>query len=94
MSSISSISQKCDNTLFGTVTDLHDGSLLVGATLVVVGTEQTVQTDIDGKFSIPNLCNGSYSIQISHAFCLTTDFTIKVIGNTTKTFSRTSSGRA
>ena len=87
LSSISSISQKCDNTLFGTVTDLHDGSLLVGATLVVVGTEQTVQTDLDGKFSIQNLCNGSYSIQISHAFCLTTGFTIKVIGNTTKTFS-------
>ena len=86
LSSIPSISQDCDNTLFGTVTDLHDGSLLVGATLIVIGTEQAVQTDLDGNFSISNLCNDSYSIQISHPFCLTKGFTIKVVGNTTKTF--------
>ena len=71
LSSISSISQDCDNTLFGTVTDLHDGSLLVGATLIFVGTEQAVQTDLDGNFSISKLCNDRYSIQISHPFCLT-----------------------
>lgn len=52
LSSIPSISQDCDNTLFGTVIDLHDGSLLVGATLIVIGTEQVVQTDLDGNFSI------------------------------------------
>ena len=86
LSSISSTSQDCDNTLFGTVTDLHDGSLLVGATLIVIGTEQAVQTDLDGKFTISNLCNDSYSIQISHPFCLTKAITIKVVGNTTKTF--------
>ena len=86
LSSIPSISQDCDNTLFGTVIDLHDGSLLVGATLIVIGTEQAVQTDLDGNFSISNLCNDSYYIQISHPFCLTKGFTIKVVGNTTKTF--------
>ena len=86
LSSIPSISQDCDNTLFGTVIDLHDGSLLVGATLIVIGTEQAVQTDLDGNFSISNLCNDSYYIQISHPFCLTKGFTIKVVGKTTKTF--------
>ena len=60
LSSIPSISQDCDNTLFGTVIDLHDGSLLAGATLIVIGTEQAVQTDLDGNFSISNLCNDSY----------------------------------
>ncbi|MBJ7879937.1 TonB-dependent receptor [Gelidibacter salicanalis] len=85
-SSISSISQNCDNTLSGTVTDLHDGSLLIGATLIVAGTEQAVQTDFDGKFIIPNLCNGTYSIQVSHPYCLTKGFTVKISGNTTKSF--------
>jgi iron complex outermembrane receptor protein len=86
LGSIQSISQNCNNTLFGTVTDLHDGSLLVAATLIVVGSEQVVQTDLDGKFTISNLCNGTYSIQVSHLFCLTKGFTIKISGNTTKTF--------
>lgn len=86
LSSITSISQNCDNTLSGRVTDLHDGSLLIGTTLIVAGTEQAVQTDIDGNFLITNLCNDTYFIQVSHPYCLTKGFNIKISGNTTKTF--------
>ena len=85
-SSITAISQNCDNTLSGTVTDLHDGSLLIGATLIVAGSEQAVQTDLDGNFILSNLCDGTYSIQVSHPYCLTKGFTVKVSGNTTKSF--------
>lgn len=85
-SSITSFSQNCDNTLSGTVTDLHDGSALIGATLIVAGTEQAVQTDLEGKFTISNLCNDIYSIQVSHAYCLTKGFKVRVSGNTTKSF--------
>ncbi|CAM3411998.1 TonB-dependent receptor [Aequorivita lipolytica] len=86
LSSIPSISQNCDNTLSGTVTDLHDGSLLVGATLIVAGTEKAVQTDMDGKYTISNLCNDTYSIQVSHPNCLTKGFTVQIKGNTSKVF--------
>ncbi len=86
LSSIPSISQNCENTLSGTVTDLHDGSLLAGATLIVAGSERAVVTDLDGKFTLKNLCDDTYSIQVSHPFCLTKGFTIKVSGNTTKNF--------
>ena len=86
LSSILSISQNCNNTLSGRVTDLHDGSLLIGATLIIAGSEQAVITDLDGKFILKNLCNDTYSIQVSHSFCLTRGFTIKVSGNTTKNF--------
>ncbi|MFT5824368.1 MAG: iron complex outermembrane receptor protein [Crocinitomix sp.] len=86
LSSVLSISQNCDNTFFGRVTDLHDGSLLAGATLIVAGSEQAVQTDLYGNFIISNLCNDTYTIQVSHPFCLTKGFTIKILGNTTKTF--------
>lgn len=81
-----SISQTCNNILSGTVTDLHDGSLLVGATLIVAGTEQTAETDFDGKFTIPDLCEQTYSIQVYHPYCLTRGFTVNVSGNTTKNF--------
>jgi len=86
LSSITSISQNCENTLSGSVTDRHDGSMLIGATLIVAGTEQAVQTDLEGKFTISNLCNDTYTIQVSHPHCLTKGFTIKISGNTTKSF--------
>ncbi|CAM4143004.1 TonB-dependent receptor [Gillisia hiemivivida] len=86
LSSIPSISQTCENTLSGTVKDLHDGSLLAGATLIVAGSKQAVQTDLDGHFTISNLCNDTYSIQVSHPYCLSKGFTVKISGNTTMTF--------
>jgi iron complex outermembrane receptor protein len=54
-SCITSISQNCESRLSGSVTDLHDGSTLVEAIIIVVGSEQFVQTNIEGKFTISNL---------------------------------------
>tara|TARA_R110002012_G_scaffold322108_1_gene555952 strand:+ start:70401 stop:72800 length:2400 start_codon:yes stop_codon:yes gene_type:complete len=84
-SSISAVSQNCNNSLSGKVIDLHDGTILVGATLIVAGTEQMVITDLEGNFTIPNLCNLSYNIQISHPYCLTKVLNIKIDGDTSKT---------
>ncbi len=86
LGSMTSISQNCKNTLSGTVKDLHDSSLLVGATVIVAGTEQAVQTNLDGEYVFNHLCNGTYDIQVSHPFCVTQGFTVKVNGNTIKTF--------
>ncbi|MEX0273318.1 MAG: TonB-dependent receptor [Flavobacteriaceae bacterium] len=86
LSSISVISQDCDNVLYGKVVDFHDGSVLAGALLIVAGTEQTVETDVEGKFRIPGLCEQTYSIQVSHPYCATKGFTVKVAGNTKRTF--------
>ncbi|WP_047415768.1 TonB-dependent receptor domain-containing protein [Cellulophaga sp. Hel_I_12] len=83
--SATAISQNCNNTLSGKVIDLHDGTILVGATLIVAGTEQMVITDLEGNFTIPNLCNLSYNIQISHPYCLTKVLNIKIDGDTSKT---------
>jgi len=79
-------SQNCDYSLSGSVLDLHDGQILVGATLIIAGTDQAVQTDIDGKFSFSNLCNDTYSVQVSHPFCRTEGFTVKIFGKTRRSF--------
>ncbi len=84
--SIPSISQNCDNTLSGTVTDLHDGSLIVGATLIVANSGKTVQTDINGRYVISDLCNDTYYIQVSHPYCLTKGYTVKISGDSSKNF--------
>ena len=55
-SSIHSFAQECNNTLNGTLLDIHDGSKLTGATIVVTQTGVAVQTDLDGNFSVQFLC--------------------------------------
>lgn len=81
-----SISQNCNYTLSGTVIDLHDGTPLVGAVLIISETERAVQTNLDGAFTITNLCNATYDIQISHEACLTKGIAVKIDGDTNKTF--------
>ena len=85
-SSIPSISQNCNNSLSGKVIDLHDGTALKGALIIVAGTEQETVTDENGIFTIPNLCDQTYGVQISHPYCSTNGYKVKVDGNTDKTF--------
>ena len=85
-SSITLLSQNCNNSLSGTVSDIHDGQLLTGVTLIVAETDQAVQTNFDGTYSFSNLCNATYYIQVSHPYCLTKGFTVKVSGDTNKSF--------
>ena len=84
--SIKTFSQNCDYTLSGKVTDIHDGELLVGVTLTIANSEQSVQTGLDGLFSFSKLCNDTYNIQVSHPYCLTRGYKVKVFGNTNKSF--------
>ena len=53
LSSFSLLSQSCDYTLTGMLTDFHNGSVLTGATIIVAGTKRSFVTDFDGKFIIP-----------------------------------------
>lgn len=80
------ISQNCNSILSGSVIDSHDGSVLPNATLIVAGIETEVVTNKNGVFSIKNLCDKTYSIQVFHQNCTTKGYTVKVSGNTTKLF--------
>ncbi|MGJ8667180.1 MAG: TonB-dependent receptor [Patiriisocius sp.] len=86
ISSGSLLSQNCDAIFSGKVIDSHDDTLLAGATLLIIETGQSALTDFDGNFSISSLCNASYDVQISHPYCDTVTYTVKINGNTTKTF--------
>lgn len=79
-------SQNCKYSLSGKVTDLHDGSLLSGATLVFNEINKTAQTDLDGRYNISNLCKGQYSIKLIHPLCDSTTFKININGNTNRDF--------
>ena len=80
-------SQNCKNSVSGKVTDLHDGSTLSGATLVLTEINKTVQTDIEGYYTISGLCKDEvYSIEILHPACETMRFRLKVSGDLTRDF--------
>ncbi len=47
----------------GIVSDLTSGEPLIGANVIVVGTRKGAATDKNGRFSIPNLQDGIYSLE-------------------------------
>ncbi len=71
-------SQNCEQELHGRVVDFHDGSPLSGAVIIVGGVEKYAQTDVDGYFTIDNLCDETYNLQISHPECSTVSKTVTV----------------
>lgn len=77
--------QDCNFTLSGKVIDLHDDSVLPGATLIIAGFEKVTQSNIDGTYSFSKLCAGTYTIQISHPNCATQAFKVRISGDLQKT---------
>ncbi len=49
----------------GRIIDSHTGLPIVGATVLVVGTNRGANTDLDGKFVIPRIAPGTYTLRIS-----------------------------
>ena len=50
----------------GTVISESDNEPVIGATVMVKGTQRGVATDFDGKFELPELENKSYTLIISY----------------------------
>lgn len=49
----------------GTITDKKTGQPLIGATVIVVGTNRGANTDLEGKYTILRLEPGTYSLNIT-----------------------------
>jgi len=76
--------QQCEHILIGEVVDFHDKTPLVGALVVIVGQDKAVLTNEKGKFTIKNICDGTYELEVSHAECSTRFLAVEVLGNTFK----------
>src|SRR5882672_10323882 len=53
-------------SISGTITDSKSGEAVIGANVVIQGTTTGSATDLEGKFVIPNVATGTYSLQISY----------------------------
>ena len=53
--------------IMGKVVD-EAGEPLIGATVLLPSSGVTVATDVDGKYEIPGLRNGTYVVEVSYVF--------------------------
>ncbi|WP_299121718.1 TonB-dependent receptor [uncultured Tenacibaculum sp.] len=68
-SSIIIAQEECTYTFSGLVDDFHDKSPIIGATVLIKNQNKYATTDIDGKFTINNICKGTITVEISHVAC-------------------------
>ena len=64
-------SQNCTYTFIGDLTDFHDGTPLMGATIFIKERKAYKTSGENGKFKIENLCEGPLTLTISHIACET-----------------------
>ena len=79
---LASHSQNCIHTFFGDVKDFHDGTPISGATVYIETLNTYTTTDINGNFTIKNLCKGLLIVKISHIGCETKRIEIVVNDDT------------
>lgn len=76
--------QKCNLSFKGKVTDFHDSSIIIGASLQIENSNKYATTDFDGLFEFNNICEGKYTIIIKHVACDTKRMNISITENTFK----------
>lgn len=73
--------QDCTYTFIGEVKDFHDSTPMSGATIYIETLDTYTAADINGKFSIKNLCNGKLMLVISHIGCETKRIEVNINGD-------------
>lgn len=75
-------SQTCNSSLIGFIEDFHDGTPIIGATVYVETLDKYITSDVNGKFTIENICDGTLVIVVSHLACDTKRLEVKIEGET------------
>lgn len=63
------IAQNCQYSLKGKISDFHDNSSIIGASLQIVNSNKNTITNFDGSFEFKNLCKGKITLVIKHVAC-------------------------
>ena len=79
-----SYSQNCTYIFLGELSDFHDGTPIVSATIFIKEHDKYIISDFDGKFKIENLCSGPLTLTISHIGCETKTVNYMIKGDTHK----------
>lgn len=66
-------------SITGVVTDVSTGEPLIGATVLLKGTQKGGVTNIDGQYSIKNVSDGNYTVTVSFVGFVTLEKEVTVI---------------
>ena len=73
--------QDCNFSIKGKITDFHDNTPIVGATLQIINTNIYSTTNSEGNFEFNNFCKGKYIIEIKHVSCIDKRITLNLDRN-------------
>lgn len=76
----------CTGSLSGKIIDEHDQTPLDFATIYIVEPDRSSISDEQGNYRIEKLCEGTYTIKISHLGCEPLEEKIVITGHTEKNF--------
>ncbi|MBK9480092.1 MAG: TonB-dependent receptor plug domain-containing protein [Bacteroidetes bacterium] len=76
----------CKGALMGKVIDEHDKSILDLANVYIVELKRGAVSDSNGYYKIPDICDGFYTLRISHIGCETITEKMLIKGITRKNF--------
>lgn len=76
----------CTGSLSGHILDQHDKSILAFASIYIVDLDKKITSDKNGFYTIENICDGTYTIKISHIGCTTIETTMIVNNKIVKNF--------
>ncbi|TXD59548.1 TonB-dependent receptor [Polaribacter sp. IC066] len=76
--------QDCNFTFKGKITDFHDSSPIIGASLYIENLNTYTTSNLEGNFEFRNLCKGKYVVEVQHISCDTKRITINLDNNVYK----------
>ena len=79
--------QDCNYTFKGKITDFHDNSIIVGASIQIINTNKFTTSNLEGEFLFNNLCEGKLTLEIKHIACDTKTVSYNLTKNTFKEIS-------
>ena len=80
----SAFAQNCQLSFKGKITDFHDGTPIINASLKIENSKKYAVTDFDGMFEFKNLCQGKITFIIEHISCEPKKITIYLNKDTFK----------
>lgn len=74
--------QKCTLTFKGKITDFHNNSSIVGASVHILNLNKYTTSDLVGDFEFDNLCSGKITVEIKHIACEPKKYTFNLTKDT------------
>ena len=78
--------QNCNLNFKGKITDFHNNSSIVGASIYIINLNKYTTTNLEGLFEFNDLCAGKIVLEIKHIACETKIVTLEIHKDYVKEF--------